>query len=386
MNENCGGRVFYVCFYSEPELENKIISYPSVISKIDYVVESIKKLNKEVVILSIAPAKGGFFGGYSKRIDRLESHIYLRSVCSENKYLQKICYLRNSITILSFLLKNVKKKDAVIVYHSLYNRLWLRIYRKLVPERMILQIEDVFSELTENARKFRKYEWALFRKMKKCICVNDIIYEKLPEVPKKIISYGSYKVLPDYPVVYRDAIRLVYAGVIEQERRAAFLAADAMRHLSNNYELHILGFGNDENIDALEVLLRDVNEELGRTAVFYHGRLTGEEYWKFLQSCDIALSTHAYTTESFASATYTFPSKVLTYLANGLRVVAQRLDVLERSAVAEYFRFYETPDPKQIADTIAAVDLQCEYDSRTVIAELDEKFVNDLKNLLDRAF
>ncbi|MBR5319025.1 MAG: glycosyltransferase [Peptococcaceae bacterium] len=382
MNEDFSGKVYYLCFYFDPEMEDKVVTYPSVISKIDYVVDTLKGLNKEVTLVSIAPSKSGYFAGYRKKIDDLENHVYLRSRYSKNKFVRKAFFISHSITILSYLLKNVMPGDIVLVYHSLYNRLWLGIYRLFLSNMLVLQIEDVFSELSERTKRFKKYEWNLLRKMRKCICVNDIVYAHLPDVPQKIISYGSYKTIPQYHIPHNKPIRLVYAGVIEQERQAAFLAVKSMCYLNEGYELNILGFGDEENIAALEKLIKEVNKELGRNAVVYHGRFSGEEYWKFLQGCDIALSTHAYTSESFSSADYTFPSKVLTYMANGLRVVAQRLTVLEKSSIAEYLHFYDNPDPKLIADTITEIDLNLKYDSRAVVSKLDELFAGELEKML----
>lgn len=383
MNESQPGKVYYVCFYSEAEIEDKIVTYPSVISKIDYIVDTIKRLGKEVVILSIAPSKYGFFSGYRKTIDPLETHLYLPSRTHNNKYLKKLCFVRNNISLLVFLFKNVEKDDIVIVYHSLYNRFWLNVYRHVVSNRLVLQIEDVFSELAPETNKYKKIEWNLLKKMQKCICVNDIVYRDLSGAAKKAISYGSYLLPPKYDISPHESTRLVYAGVIEQERNAAFLAVKAMLFLPHNYELHILGFGSEENIDALESLIFESNLALGRTAITYHGKMTGETYWKFLQGCDIALSTHAYDASTLSSADYTFPSKILTYLANNLHVVAQRLEVLQFSKVAEYISFYDNPEPELIAKAIMQVDVEDDYDGRKVIEGLDREFINNLKSVLE---
>lgn len=382
MNDENSGRVFYVCFYAEPEVESALATYPSAIGKIDYIIHTLKRIPREVVVVSIAPSRKGYFGGYCKRIDSLESHVYLRSHTSPKWLRRKWGILRHHRTILSYLLKNVRRGDSVIVYHSLYNRFWLRLYRLFVPGRLILQIEDVFSELSPETEKYRKAEWAFFQKMQKCLCVNDLICKKLPEVPEKAVAYGSYTLPPNFKKEPRDTIRLVYAGVIEQERKAAFLAGEAMYHLTGNYELHILGFGREADLAALGDLIRRVNKDLGRTAITYHGRLNGEAYWRFLQNCDIALSTHAYTPESAAAADHTFPSKVISYLANGLPVVAQRLAVLESSRIADYCTFYEAPLPKEIAAAVKNIAFYSEQDSRGEIARLDGEFFHNIKALL----
>ncbi|MBQ4510332.1 MAG: glycosyltransferase [Clostridia bacterium] len=376
------GRVFYVCFYCEPEVEGKIITYPSVISKIDYVSSSIKRLGKEVVLVSIAPSINGEFKGYESTIDGKEKHIYLPSTNSKNKIVQKLNFLLHNRKITKFLEKNIKENDTILVYHSLYNRMWLKKINKKYPDKVVLQIEDVFSEISEKTKKFNEIEWKLFKQMKKCICVNDIIIDDLKCVPQKMVSYGSYNLPKKYNVEKGEKIKLVYAGVIEQERKAAFLAIDAMEHLTDDYELHILGFGTDENIKALEERIEQVNNQKNCKSITFHGKKTGEEYWKFLQGCDIALSTHSYDEKSFASADYTFPSKILTYLANNLRVVAQKLQVLEKSAVSEYITFYDEPNSILVADAIKSININDIYDSRKLIDILNNEFLSNIEKLL----
>lgn len=379
--KNNNGKVYYLCFYADPEVEDKIVVYPSVISKIDYVVSRIKKTGREVAIVSIAPSLLGKFNGYTKKIDDKESHIYLKSLASKNSILNKLCFVLHNILILVFLLKNVKKEDSVLVYHSLYNRFWINLLKKLTSYNVILQIEDVFSELTSRNKKYKKIEWRIFRRMQNCICVNDILFKDLEEVPNKIVSYGSYELPPKFNKNHTDKVRLVYAGVIEQERNAAFLAAKVMSFLPENYELHILGFGKEKDLTALNDLINLINKEKSRDCITYHGRMQGEDYFKFLQSCDIALSTHMYDENSMSSANYTFPSKVIVYLANNLRVVAQRLEVLEKSAVADYICFYDSATPEAVAETLKNIDLKSTFDGRDRILNMDMEFIKKI-NLL----
>lgn len=367
-------RVFYVCFYSDPEVQNKIIAYPSVWSKIDYVVDAIKKNGHEAVIFSIAPSVENYFPGYEKHVDELEKHVYLSSRHSTKKWIDTVYFICHNFKILTYLIHNVKREDKVLVYHSLYNRFWLRVYSALFPKKVTLEIEDVYSALNQRTSHFWKKEWALFQHMQRCICVNDILYRKLNNVPKKMISYGSYNLPPVYPVSKANKVRLVYAGVVEQERNAAFLATKAMLELPDTYELYILGFGSERDIQVLCTLIDEINHKKGNVCVYYHDRMNNEEYWKFLQSCDIALSTHSYSNENYKSSMYTFPSKILTYLANNLRVVAQRLEVLECSQIQPYLWFYDEPTPEALARTVCSIDVSEQYDSRCIIEQMDQEF------------
>ena len=375
------GKVHYLCFYADPEIEGRIVVYPSVISKIDYVASTIKRVGRSVSIVSIAPSIQGRFQGFYKQIDEHEDHVYLKSKKHCNSILNKFDFVIHNFRILNYLFKNVKGNDTVLVYHSLYNRFWLKFYRKISKKKIILEIEDVFSALTESNKRFAKKEWSIFRSMENCLCINDILYEDLKDVPNKMISYGNYALPDKQPATKKNKIRLVYAGVIEQERNAAFLAVKSMQYLPEDYELVVLGFGREKDIDDLNNLISNINYEKCRECVKYLGRMQGEEYYAFLQNCDIALSTHMYDESNMASADYTFPSKIIVYLSNGLRVVAQKLRVLEKSAVSDCVSFYDEPTPEKVADAIMSVDIESQYDSRKIISELDKAFVEDIKKI-----
>ena len=108
--------------------------------------------------------------------------------------------------------------------------------------------------------------------------------------------------------------------------------------------------------------------------------LSGEEYIKFIQSCDIGLSTQ---NPNAAFNETSFPSKVLSYMANGLRVVSIKIEVLKSSAVNELLYYYDINNPEAIANAIKGVDMSSLYDSRERIKELDKKFREEIKNLLE---
>lgn len=328
-------------------------------------------------VVSEATSISGKFSGYKKRIDELESIKYFSSYGYKNFLLRRLVTLIQWSKILMYLLVHVRKSDKVLVYHSIYNLKWLTLYYRLLGRKYSIEIEDVFSELTSRAQKYKDKEWTVFRNAETCFCVNDLIAEKIKQDKRVIVSYGSYS-LPKYkPREASDMIRLVYAGVIEQERNAAFLAVDAMRYLPEKYHLDILGFGSERDIVALQKRI----EECDNKNIEFHGRKDGEQYISFLQSCDIGLSTHVYDENNIKSADNTFPSKVLIYLSNGLTVVAQRLNVLEKSRVNEAIVYYDEPTPQNVATTIQ--NCQQKKNSRFIVEQLNETFLIEVRHWLE---
>ena len=78
-----------------------------------------------------------------------------------------------------------------------------------------------------------------------------------------------------------------------------------------------------------------------------------------------------------------FPSKILSYLANGLRVVSIRIPAIEKSDIADKIYFYDKQTPYDIAKAIECVDTTDDYNSRALIQTLSDKFELELKSVLD---
>jgi hypothetical protein len=114
--------------------------------------------------------------------------------------------------------------------------------------------------------------------------------------------------------------------------------------------------------------------------VTYDGVLLGEEYTGFLQSCHIGLSTQDPCASFNATS---FPSKILSYMSNGLRVVSIRIPAIETSEVGQYMYYYDEQTPEEIAKAIMAVDLKDAYDPRAVLDGMDRRFRDAVRDLLE---
>ena len=160
----------------------------------------------------------------------------------------------------------------------------------------------------------------------------------------------------------------------DPRKGGAVAAVDAAEFLDENYHIHVIGFGSDIEIKYLkEEIVRVSNKT--KCVVSYDGLKHGDEYIRFIQSCDIGLSTQ--NPDAAFNAT-SFPSKILSYLSNGLRVVSIRIPAIEGSDVGDKLFYYDEQTPKQIADAILSVDMAQAYDSRSDIVDLSNKFQNEL--------
>ena len=206
--------------------------------------------------------------------------------------------------------------------------------------------------------------------------VLDLINEsKKPEA----YIHGTYKVEHDREVSFNDGkIHIVYAGTFDP-RKGGATAAAAAEWLPENYHVHILGFGSDEDTELIKKQINETNVK-AKATVTYDGLLSGEEYIQFMQKCQIGLSTQ---NPNAAFNDTSFPSKILSYMANGLRVVTVRIPAIESSAVGQDVYYYDEQTPQAIAEAVMKIDLNDGYDGRKRIEELDNKFQVDVKGILE---
>lgn len=84
------------------------------------------------------------------------------------------------------------KDDIILVYHSMFYDRPVTILKKLFMKNFVLEIEDVYSELSDENKYLKQRERRFFELPQAYLCVNDLIAEKLENNKKKIISYGRY--------------------------------------------------------------------------------------------------------------------------------------------------------------------------------------------------
>ena len=77
-----------------------------------------------------------------------------------------------------------------------------------------------------------------------------------------------------------------------------------------------------------------------------------------------------------------FPSKILSYLANGLQVVTVKIPVVEISGVGDLCTYYEKQNPEDIAEAIVLASKKRNVDCRKRIDELAKKFEKEISTVL----
>lgn len=383
-------KIAYLSYYAEPgNPENRVVAL-SATSKMDYICDALNNIGYTVEIVS------GSVSWDEKRAHRgkckeIRDGVTLRSFSTlpwKGRINKAISLFWVNWGIARTLLK-MKKDEKVLVYHSLAYMPVINILHKIKRFDLILEVEEVYSDVIGDLKQKEK-ELRFLMSADGYIFPTKLLNNLINQTSQKpyAIIHGTYRVEQDKKYrLFNDSlyaesnkmIHCVYAGTLDPRKGGAIAAVAAAEFLPHGYHIHIIGFGSEKEIENIR---KTVSQIACRTKckVSYDGLYYGEEYTKFLQSCDIGLSTQNPAADFNATS---YPSKILSYMANGLRVVSIRIPAVESSSISNKMFYYDEQTPEKIAAAIMAVDFGSEYDSRALIAKLASDFEEKLANLLN---
>lgn len=380
----------YIAYYDTPDnAEQKRGCVLSATNKIDYICKALNRIGcrTEIISASSTTDTKHCYRGCLKEINPMQT-LKLFFTFPWGNRIQKFLSFATMKLFLFLELLRVKKNEKILVYHSLdYMSLvhWAHCIKRF---HLILEVEEIYADVIGNT-KLRNREIQFLQSADSYIFSTELLNRMLNVRNKPyVIIHGTYQVEPkrndqsDLPRMNRENERMihcVYAGTFDPRKGGATAAAAAAAYLPANYHIHILGFGTAEDTKRMQETVAQLSKRCACTVTF-DGLLSGEEYIRFIQSCDIGLSTQNPDADFNATS---FPSKVLSYLANGLRVVSIRIPAIEQSAIGSMLYYYDTQTPESIAQAILSVDVNREYDSRKCITDLATQFENALKQLLE---
>lgn len=383
-------RIYYLGYYDIEKNKSENRNYTlAATNKMTYIIEALESCGHPVDVISASqtlnpvkcPAKCEKIGEMS------QLHLF-SSPPWGNKAQRVVSRFHALHQVYQFIIENLMDGDLLIVYHSLaYISLLTKAKRK-IGFNLILEVEEIYGDVTGDAKTVAR-EMAFFPLADSYIFPTQLLDEKINTAKKpSVIIHGTYKVEADRNCKFDDdeihrhnkrVIHCVYAGTFDPRKGGAIAAAAAAEYLPDNYHIHILGFGSDEDVRKMKDLITEISNR-SDAKVTYDGLLSGEDYIRFIQSCDIGLSTQ--NPDAAFNAT-SFPSKILSYMANGLRVVSIRIPAIERSAVGRYMYYYDAQTPKEIAKAIIAVDTTDSYDGKKIISCLNGQFCSEMKELIN---
>lgn len=375
-------KIYYLGYYdvvsNAEENRNHVLAASN---KMTYIVSALERAGFCVELISASQTLNA--QAYSAKTVPLgeKSRLHLFKTLPWGNKLRRVrSVLFSKWQVFWYIWRHMGKGDTLVVYHSLAYVGLVRILKRLKGFRLVLEVEEIYADVT-GSDKARKKEYKLFRRADAYIFPTELLNEKLNSEHKPhCIIYGTYQVEENRHYSFNDGkIHVVYAGTFDPRKGGATAAAAAAEFLPENYHVHILGFGSKADTEQLKQVITKVSKKSAAT-VTYDGCLSGEAYIRFIQSCDIGLSTQ---NPNAAFNDTSFPSKILSYMANGLRVVSIRIPAIERSAIGDLVTYYDTQTPEAIAEAICKIDMNAPYDSRAEIQTLHENFVAQIQSLLE---
>lgn len=369
-------KIYYLIHFDNKTNRNVT---PSAITKGKYVASALASCSSEVEIVSLAyPTKDSQDEVYYQVSENVICHLF-KGKYSNNRIIRYLNHKLYDKKIRKYLKQNVKKDDIIVVYHSLANMKLVKYIKKDITDKIVYEVEEIYGDVI-NDEKTKTKELKAFKNASSYIFSNDYLNsiintKQLPYVT----CYGTYEI----PTLYKEAfndnlIHCLYVGTLAQNK-GALNAINVAKYLPNNYLIHILGFGSEKDIADIKNAVNEVNNSYGTTKVIYEGLKLNEEYLKFIQKCQIGLCTQNIDA---AFNTTSFPSKILSYMSNGLEVVGVNIAAIKNSKVGQYIQFYNVPDEKEIANAILNINLNNKTNNVDVVKELDKEFKEDLKDML----
>lgn len=372
-------KIFYISYYAQPSDSEKRDAVLSAVNKMDYICESLEKNGCEVEVVSASPTLGKKLG--KARIKKITDRTTLKlffSLPNVNKivsFANRVCM---KTQMFFYMLKNTKRDSTVIVYHSLGYMSLVKMLKKIKGFKLIIEAEEIYGDVIGNPKIVKK-EYSFFKIADSFIFPTELLSESVnTEKKPEAIIYGTYHIAKEMPKLFTDGkIHCVYAGTLEP-RKGADTAIASAEYLTEDYHIHIIGFGRDEYIDRIKKLISDVSERTECTVTF-DGKKSGDEYLQFLQSCQIGFVTQ--NSEAAYNGT-SFPSKTLSYLSNGLRVVSVRIKAIETSKVDDLIYFYNGDNPKDVASAVKSINFTDDYDSCKEVEKLGSEFEHEIISLI----
>lgn len=373
-------KIFYISYYSSPSDAEKRNAVLSAVNKMDYICESLEKNECEVEIVSASQALEKKFckGRKEKITDRTTLKLF-SSLPNLNKIVSLVNRIYMKAQMFFYMIKNTKRDSTVIVYHSLGYMSLVKMLKKIKGFKLIVEAEEIYGDVIGNPKTVKK-EYSFFKIADSFIFPTELLSERVnTEKKPEAIIYGTYHISKKMPKLFTDGkIHCVYAGTLDPRKGGAAAAASAL-FLNGNYHIHILGFGNEKEKKEMLDIIDDISKKT-EAKITYDGLLSGDEFTSFIQSCDIGFSTQ---NPDAAFNSTSFPSKILTYMVNGLRVVSIRIPAIEKSAVGKFMYYYDEQTPENIANAVKSIDLADGYDSRKELERIDREFVENIVSLTE---
>lgn len=372
----------YIAFYDveEYENENRCVT-PSTKKLVRYMAEVMSRSYPiEIVSPTRTLNKSGYYSG---RISQLQEGVDLRHPPTfgvRTKVGRVFAIGYTQIWLFIYLMLSVKRGETLVVYHGLSYMFTVCFMKKIKKLRLILEVREIYADVNPNTpEKKRKKELQYLSQGDAYVVPTELLNEKI-NVKKKpyVVASGVYEKTDDSGMKWNDGlVHVVYAGTLDPQKGGAQNMIEATQFLPEQYHVHILGFGSEEEKKAITERIREIQLS-SKAVVTYDGVLFGMDFEKYLQKCDIGVAPQDKNGKFNDTS---FPSKILTYLSNGLEVVSSDIPAVRQSAVGDIVYYYMDSAPDKIAQAVQSVNLNNTGNAGCLMDNLDRKLRREITGL-----
>jgi len=375
--------IYYTGFY-DVEGSNRMYATPAVV-KMNYIIDALNHAGYEVCVLSPSfLLKNNAYnldkGGYKNINDY--TRLWLPPSIGLRTKLGKIISAFISLLFWFVKLLKLRKDDTLIVYHTPIFSKPIRFAKRLKKFNLILEVEEIYTYAFSRDIKKLKGEISLINSADKYILVNDLMCGLLKINPKEsVVCYGPYNMNDnvDAQDFNDNKIHIVYAGSFSRTKGGVYLAIEAAQFLPNKYVIHILGFGNNNEIEEVKRVITKINK-MSKCKVIYEGKMSGDDYHSFMKGCKIGLNPQIWGDYML----YAYPSKVLAYLNMGLNVITSPLESLKVSKLNDYLHYIDKESSESLAEKILSINLISREEIQSIITNLDNSFIQSIKRIIEK--
>lgn len=277
---------------------------------------------------------------------------------------------------MKYLLKNAKKDDKILIYHSIsFGKYYKKVLNAYGLYNSILLIAEFYSEVGNIKFDVNK-EIKMCRMFNKFILMSSGIKERIisDDIEKKcIFIYGVYRPVKLLARIKDDdRIHLVYAGTSSRIKGGLFNSLKAMKYLPDNFMLHVFCIADQNTTEEIRTNKNTV----------YEGYIDEISLSRLLQNYDIGLATQ---NPDLSFNTSSFPSKIINYLSCGLSVVSSDSISVRNSPVGDYVFFYEGQKGEKMAEAIIQASREINRERNVLyIRILDENFRREIGSLFNQ--
>lgn len=373
----------YLAFYDLEEYknENRCVT-PSTQKLVRYMADV---MSDEDAIEIISPTRTlNKKGIYKGRVCQVDNKITLRHPPT---FGAKTCVGRIlakgyvQMWLFIFLLIHLKNEELIVIYHGLSYIFTIKCMKKIKKIRLIMEVREIYANVNPSESKYkRKRELKYLSYADAYIVPSEFLNKEINTKNKPyVVAAGIYESVENITPKWNDGkIHVVYAGTLDPNKAGAQNLLEVTRYLTEKYHVHILGFGTELEIKSIKEKIDEIKQST-EAEVTYDGVLHGKQFEQFLHKCDIGVALQDINGKFNNTS---FPSKILTYLANGLEVVSSDIPVVKESAVGKFIHYYSDQSPNVIATVIQSIKIEDNVKIYGLMNDLDRALKKEIRELL----